>query len=163
MLGYPGAGKTTTAQFIAELTGAVHLWADQARNERYENPTHSHNENVELYNYLNDQAEELLKNGKSVIFDTGFNFYKDREHLKGIADKYGAKTRLVWVKTNKGLSKERATHPQHALDNTYSEPMRPERFDRISADFEHPKSGEDCIEIDGTNITRESVQKALEL
>lgn len=163
MLGYPGAGKTTTAKYIAELTGATHLWADQVRNERYKHPTHSHNENIELYEYLNSQAEELLREGKSLVFDTGFNFYQDREHLRNIASKYGAETTLVWVKTNKGLAKERATHPQHAVDNTYLEPMKPERFDRISSDFEHPKGDENCIEIDGTNVTEELVKKALEL
>lgn len=72
MLGYPGAGKTTTAKTIHELTGAVHLWADKIRNERYPHPTHSHKENIELYDYLNELTAELLATGQSVIFWYGF-------------------------------------------------------------------------------------------
>ncbi len=44
MLGYPGAGKTTTAKLIAELTGAVHLWADAERRRMFDVPTYSHAE-----------------------------------------------------------------------------------------------------------------------
>ena len=79
MLGYPGAGKTTTSKVIHALSGAVHLWADQIRRERFGAPTYSHEENLELYDYLNELTSELLRTGQSVIFDTNFNFYKDRE------------------------------------------------------------------------------------
>src|SRR5688500_5646811 len=103
MLGYPGAGKTTTAKIIHELTGAVHLWADKIRNERFSEPTPSHAENLELYNYLNELTGELLATGQSVIFDTTFNFYKDRQHLREIASRYGAVTQLIWVRTPKEL------------------------------------------------------------
>ena len=101
MLGYPGAGKTTTAKLIAELTGAKHLWADKFRNERFPQPTHAHAENLALYNYLNDLAAKLLAAGQSVVFDTGFNFHKDREHLRQIAASRGARTQLVWVQASK--------------------------------------------------------------
>src|ERR1700740_2189499 len=98
-VGYSGAGKTTIAQALEEMTGAIHLWADSERHKLFAEPTHSHDESTELYKRLNEQAEELLKAGKSVIFDTNFNFHKDREHLQQIAKRVGAEAIIIWVTT----------------------------------------------------------------
>ncbi len=163
MLGYPGAGKTTTAKLIHELTGAVHLWADKIRNERYHNPTHSHQENIELYDHLNELAAELLATGQSVVFDTGFNFYKDREHLREIATRHRAFVKLIWVKVGKTLAKKRATHSEHAERNTYPKVMSEDQFERIANDIESPGADEQVIELDGTQITRNYVKLRLGL
>src|SRR5262245_4051522 len=90
MLGYPGSGKTTTAKVIHALNGAVHLWADHIRRERFGTPSYTHKENLDLYNHMNELTGELLAAGNSVIFDTNFNFYKDREHLRDIAETHNA-------------------------------------------------------------------------
>ncbi len=86
-VGYPGAGKTTAAQLVSEASGAVHLWADKERRKRYGKPSHSHAESTELYDSLNTQTEKLLRAGKSVIFDTNFKFYSDREKLRADSQK----------------------------------------------------------------------------
>ena len=161
MLGYPGAGKTTTAQLIHELSGAVHLWADKIRNERYQSPTHSHQENLDLYNHLNALTEKLLAEGKSVVFDTAFNYYKDRQYLREIAATYNAKVILVWVKTKKELAKDRATRDGHAKRNTYPKPMSSIRFERIAGGLEPPHPNERCIKLDGTRITEQYVKTEL--
>lgn len=161
MLGYPGAGKTTAAKIIHELTGAVHLWADKIRNERYENPTHSHEENLHLYDYLNELTAELLATGQDVIFDTNFNFYKDREHLRKIAAQHGAETKLIWVQTPQSVARERAVHPHHAQRNTYPQAMPESRFERISKDLEPPRDNEHFIAVDGTKVTPEYIQQLL--
>lgn len=163
MLGYPGSGKTTASHAIHELTGAVHLWADKIRNERYPHPTHSHEENLALYDYLNELTAELLSTGQSVIFDTAFNFYKDRERLRAIAKTHEAITKLVWVQTDISQARERATHPAHANKNTYPQAMSVERFERIAQDFEPPQDNESFIELDGTKITTSYIKTALGL
>lgn len=163
MLGYPGAGKTTTAKVIHDLTGAVHLWADRVRNERYGQPNHTHHENIDLYDYLNSQTADLLKEGKSVIFDTGFNFYKDREHLRQIAKEQGAEVKLIWVRAKKELAKSRATHPDHSARNSYPYVMEEQHFERISGDLEPPKENESYIEIDGTKVTDDYIKDCLKL
>lgn len=162
MLGYPGSGKTTTARYIHELTGAVHLWADKIRNELYPNPTHSHQENIELYNHLNKLTAEILASGHSVVFDTAFNFYKDREYLRTIASENGSKVLLIWVQADKDLAKQRATHDNHAQRNSYPQTMSQKRFERITGDFELPHPNERCIKLDGTKITKEYVTSKLE-
>lgn len=161
-LGYPGSGKTTAARAIHKLTGAVHLWADKVRNERFGQPTHAHKENLDLYAHLNKLTDELLASGQSVVFDTAFNFYKDRQHLREIADKHKAKVILLWVKTDKELARERATHPDHAARNTYPHAMPAERFKRITEDFEPPKTDEPYISLDGTKITESYINQLLE-
>lgn len=163
MMGYPGAGKTTTAKAIHELTGAVHLWADKIRNERFTNPTHSHQENLTLYAHLNELAGELLATGQDVVFDTNFNFYKDRQHLRDIATQHNAQTRLLWIKTPKAIARERATHSRHAQRNTYPYKMPSERFERISNEFEPPHADEQVIEIDGAKITHAYIREKLGL
>jgi predicted kinase len=163
MLGYPGAGKTTTAKVIHELTGAVHLWADQIRRERFETPTYSHEENMELYDYLNELTAELLRTGQSVVFDTNFNFYKDRQRLRQIAKDHGAETKLIWVVTPKELAKDRATNSDDSHDTRVLGNMPPKEFDRMSNNLEEPKTDEPYLEVDGTKVTKESISQLLGL
>ena len=163
MLGYPGAGKTATSRVIAKLTGAVHLWADHERRHRFTKPTHSHEENLELYDVLNQKTAEYLSEGKSVIFDTSFNFYKDREILRDIAKTAHADCVLVWVTTPKDIAKEHATHESHRDKNGYIENMSEADFERLSSSLELPQSTEEYVEIDGTKISDEYIATQLGL
>jgi predicted kinase len=161
MLGYPGAGKTTTAKVIHELTGAIHLWADHIRRERFGEPTYTHEENLKLYEYLNSVAEQLVAAGQSVIFDTNFNFYKDRQKLRDIATKHGVATQVVWVTTPKEIAKKRATANAHSQDTRVLGNMPPERFDRMSSNLQPPHEDEDVIEVDGTRVTKGYIKDLL--
>ena len=163
MLGYPGAGKTTAAKLIASVTGAQHLWADNVRREVYQKPTYSHKENIELYNNLNKAAQKLLEQGKSVIFDTNFSFYRDRKHLMDIAQGAGARTLVLWVQTPKGLAKQRAVVDAHLHSNTRVLGHMPEdNFERISGNIEPPHDDEEYIELDGTKLTDDYVKQTLQ-
>lgn len=162
LLGFPGAGKTTVSKMIEQQTGAVHLWADHERRKRYGKPSFSHEENVALYNELNATTATLLDEGKSVIFDTAFNFYKDREHLRGIAGKHGAQVVIIWVRTAKELARERATKNAHLQHTRLFGNMHPvDHFERLSDKLEPPREGEHVIEFDGTHVTPEQVAEAL--
>lgn len=153
MLGFPGAGKTTAAKIIHQLTGAVHLWADQERWHKYGAPSYSHAENLELYDDLNKKAERLLREGNSVVYDTNFNFYKDRELLRSIAAKYDAQTKLIWVTTDKATAKHRATENAHLQGTRVLGNMPPENFDRMSHNLQPPQENEAYTELDGTKMT----------
>lgn len=160
MLGYPGAGKTSTAKIIHELTGAEHLWADLVRRDMFGRPKYSHTENIQLYEHMNNLAEKLLNEGIDVIFDTNFNFYKDRLRLRQIAEKSGAKTIVIWVTTPKDTARRRATdgggHHTRVLGD-----MPVEEFERMSGHLEPPRSNETVIKIDGTKISADTVRKLL--
>ncbi len=161
MVGYPGSGKTTVARMIHELTGAVHLWADHIRNQRFPNPTHNHEENLKLYDALNQETENLLAAGNSVVYDTNFNFYKDRKKLKVIAATTGARTLVIWITTPKDLSKKRATEQSEGQETRIWANMPVERFEQISSHLEEPTPEEQPIRLDGSSLTRETVAAAL--
>lgn len=163
MVGYPGSGKTTTARIIQDLTGAEHIWADHERNKIFARPTHTPHESQELYQRLNAKTDRLLEEGRSVIFDTSFNYVKDRDYMRTIADKHGADLLIIWVKTPLELAKARALTPDHARDNRYPVMMSPERFAHISGSLEHPAHHEKPVIIDGTRIDRRYVAESLGL
>lgn len=162
-IGYPGAGKTTVAKYIAQQTGAIHLWADKERRNMFNSPTHSIQESKRLYDVLDDKTERLLSEGKSVIFDTNFNYRSDRQLLRAIADKYGATTRLIWLTTPKNIAKARALHHTHRDHNGYPVTMTVAEFDRLSNHLEPPLSAEQAIKIDGSRIDLDSISAQLDL
>lgn len=151
-VGYPGAGKTTVAKIIEQASGAVHLWADHERQQRFADPSHHVDETSELYRQLNDQTNQLLAAGQSVIFDTNFNYRRDRDHLRQIADKYGAKTLIIWLTTPKALARQRATHDAHRERNGYRDRMSQTTFNQLSNHLQEPEKDENFIKIDGTKI-----------
>jgi predicted kinase len=167
MVGFPGAGKTTAAKVIHELTGAVHLWADHERHELYGTPTYSHEENVQLYDQLNDEASHLLTDGKSVIYDTNFGFYRDRKLMRRIATQQHAAVLVVWVTTPEDIARRRATdssnrQPTRILgDHNGNMPLQ--KFENICTSFEKPQEHEEYIQLDGTKITTQYVAETLGL
>lgn len=161
MVGYPGSGKSTTSRIIHELTGAIHIWADHERGKMFAEPTHAKAESRQLYDVLNARVEALLEEGKSVIFDTNFNFYKDRQLMREIAARHGAKATLVWIRTDKELAKQRATHITHSYRNGYTVSMPPENFDRMARNLQPPRRSENPVILDGTVLTREYVATEL--
>jgi predicted kinase len=163
MLGYPGAGKTTTAHVIHELTGAVHLWADRERRDLYGTPTYSHEENLQLYAQMNDEAAHLLRRGQSVIYDTNFKYSRDREHLRGIAKRVGAETVLVWVVVPKEVAEKRATDGAELQDTRVLGDMPLETFNHLADNLERPSANEHVVQLDGTKITPEYVRRELGL
>jgi predicted kinase len=150
-IGYPGAGKTTVAKIISEKTGAKHLWADVERHKLFEKPTHSLEESTELYDKLNQATDYMLAKGESVVFDTNFNYYQDREMLREIANKDNAKTVLLWINTPRNIAMDRAVHG-HESRNLYAMTMTEDEFNSIADKLEPPKENEEAIIIDCSNI-----------
>ncbi len=161
-IGYPGAGKTKIAQIIAEETGAKHLWADLERHRLFPKPTHSRQESTELYEQLNQAAEYLLAQDKSVVFDTNFNFYNDRQKLRNIAARRGAETVIIWVNTPVDVARDRAVC-SNKMRNGYPMNMSDAEFTAIVSKLQPPRKDEKIIKIDGTKIDRAGVMALLSL
>ena len=161
-IGAPGAGKTTTAAIIARTTGATHLWADNERHKLFGHPTHSQAESSYLYEKLNADTEQLLAVGKSVVFDTNFNFYSDRLKLAEIAKRYDAETIIVWMTTPLEISRERSVG-SHERRNGYAIHMSGDQFDSIVAKLEPPHETETVIKVDGSQVDKDTIIKLLGL
>ncbi|HUY85106.1 MAG TPA: ATP-binding protein [Candidatus Dormibacteraeota bacterium] len=161
-IGYPGAGKTTVSKFIAKATGATHLWADLERHKLFESPTHTEEESLQLYNRLNKQAEDLLATGRSVVYDTNFNFYSDRQKMRDIAARRGAEAVLIWINVPKEAAKKRAVNVRDSR-NGYMISMTEEEFETIAAKLEPPKEDEKFIKINGLKLDRQEVLRLLSL
>lgn len=163
MVGYPGAGKTTVSKVIAKHTGAIHLWADHERRQKDPEPTYSDDETKALYERLNTETSELLHKGKSVVFDTNFNYKKDRDYLRQIASRNGARTVVVWIRTPKPIAKKRAVHEAHLHHTRILGSMPEASFDRLASDLETPDTSESPIILDGTELSEQDIVTALQL
>lgn len=160
-VGYPGAGKTSIAKLIAERTGAVHIWSDIERHKMFEHPTHSEEESQELYNHLNKRAAELLAAGCSVVFDTNFNFYDDRQKMRDIAATAGADCLLIWIDTPVEVARQRAVGVGE-MRNGYHMKMSQEHFDELAAKLEPPVENEKAIKIDGAKLDAKATLRLLD-
>ena len=161
MFGYPGAGKTTAAEIIQQLTGAVHLSSDKTRFEMFPKPSFDQAEHAKLYQALDAKTEELLRQGKSVIYDANLNRYQHRQDKYDICRQTGARAVLLWVKTPKELAKDRAAHlsRQHLWPpNETSDQL----FDRIADLIEGPGPKEAYVTLDGTKLDKQHVRSELQ-
>jgi predicted kinase len=161
MVGYPGSGKTTVARYIHSLTGAEHIWADYERKEMFGTPTHSKEESRQLYDRLNDRVDALLAEGKSVIFDTNFNFRKDRDHMRRIAVKNGAAAILVWVQAPKEVAFARASIDTHQQSTRVLGNIPKHEFERMADNLEPPEDDERPLIFDGMRVTPEYTAEKL--
>lgn len=162
MLGYPGAGKTTTAEVIHELTGAEHLSSDKLRLELFPRPSFSPEEHDTLYQTLDERTEALLGQGKDVIYDANLNRYQHRQDKYAICQRTGAQPKLIWVQTPKEIARQRATDPQRQQLVPLGETL-PQMFDRIAGIIEEPLENEPHITVDGTKVTPEYITNKLDI
>lgn len=162
-VGYPGAGKTTISKIIEQLTSAEHLWADHVRGKMFGSPNHSTEESQRLYEHLNLEAAKLLASGKSVIYDTNFNFKSDREALRKVANEHNADTTLIWVTTPLEIACRRAVQQSANQSTRVLGSMTQSEFDTIVAKLEAPDKAENPIKIDGTKFDVESIKHHLSL
>lgn len=163
MLGIPGAGKTSVSEYIAEITKAVHISSDQFRKHMFDNPESiTEIEHDQIYDMLDYIAEQILKSGKSVIYDANLNRYIHRQEKYKICKKIGARPQLIWVKTDEEVARRRATeqadlHPQHRPFGN----MRPETFRRLFDQMEEPGEDESAAIISGNEINQAEIKKVI--
>lgn len=162
-VGYPGSGKTTIARILTRMTGGVHLWADFERHVMFDEVTHKRDESKLLYDHLNRVADELLSQGKCVIYDTNFNFRPDRDRLRTIAKREGADVTVVWVTTPRELAERRATKESADQETRIWGNMQQKDFDRLSNNLQPPDDDEHVIKIDGSTVDEASVKAAFKL
>lgn len=161
MLGYPGAGKTTTAKILQTITGAVHLNSDDIRFELFPQPTFGQAEHDQLYAELNRRTAELLRQGKDVIYDANLNRKLHRQEKYDLCKTIPAQPVLLWVQTDKAVAKQRRIDDlqSHKLVPTHEDPST--MFERLVDVFEEPDGDETCIVIDGRRLNETYIKTLL--
>lgn len=161
MFGYPGAGKTSTAKLIQEITGAEHLSSDVLRLELFPDPTYTQEEHDAVYAELDKRAEELLSQGKSVIYDANLNRYKHRLEKYEMCDRTHAKPVLLWVQAPKELARERAVMRGHhhlvPKDETFES-----MFERVTGVIEEPQEDEPLYTISGDPLDKNTLSELID-
>lgn len=163
MLGVPGAGKTSVSEYIADLTKAVHISSDQFRKHMFDSPESiTETEHSQIYSMLDYITEQILKSGKSVIYDANLNRYIHRQEKYAICDKVGAEPKLIWVRTDEKVARLRATeqaylHPGHRPFGN----MSLKTFERLFDQMEEPRSDEQAATIIGNNISPDEIKKVI--
>lgn len=161
-MGLPGAGKTTAAKLLEDMTGATRLTSDEVRCQLWKKPTFDEAEHDALYNHLNDLTEKLLKQGKSVIYDANLNRYVHRQEKYRLANRLNIKTVLFWVQTPEPVALKRRIELSchHHLVPSHETPK--EMFKRISRAIEPPDNSERFIKINGGEPSAESTISSLQ-
>src|SRR2546430_16282489 len=113
MLGYPGAGKTTAAGIIAELTGAVRLSSDELRLRVFKQPAFTQAEHDAVYATLDYLTELLLAEGGSVVYDANLNRFEHRQEKYDLCERTKARPVVLWLQTSVELAKKRAVLRGH--------------------------------------------------
>ena len=162
MMGFPGAGKTTVAQIIAKLSGAVHISSDKMRLALFPSPKFTPEEHQILYEELDHITRELLRAGKDVIYDANLNRLIHRQEKYDVCREVNAKPILVWIKTDLAVAKKRAIHEKRAHLVPPNETAS-SLFERLAGVFESPKADEPHVTIDGSRLSEEAVKKTLDL
>lgn len=161
MVGIPGAGKTTASKIIADITGATHIWADHERRLMWPEPSYTPEENDTLYIRLNTKAEALLRSGHSVVYDTAFNHYHDRQKLRDLAKRNDTDVVVIWIQAPKDIAKLRAQNVHEHNHTRVLGNMTDEHFGALSNKLEEPHDNEPTIILDGTKLSREYVTEAI--
>ena len=160
LMGLPGAGKSTLAKVLHEITGAEVLSSDDTRLNIFPNPCFSQEEHDHLYAILDHNLEHLLEAGREAIYDANLNRLSHRHEKYVLAKKHNAKTILWWVQTPMELAKKRrVTEQDHQLlpEGETSERM----FERIAQILEAPEPNETCVIVDGTKIEKDYIKSLL--
>ena len=161
MFGYPGAGKTSAAKIIHELTGAEHLSSDEIRLELFPKPTYTQEEHDSVYATLNKKTEELLRAGKSVIYDANLNRYKHRLEKYDMCERTDAKPVLLWVQAPRELARDRAVMRGHhhlvPEDETFES-----MFERVTSVIEEPREDEPLYTVSGDPLDKSAVAELID-
>jgi predicted kinase len=109
-----------------------------------------------VYATLDKQAKELLLKGKNVIYDGNLNRYAHRLEKYELCEHTGAKAVLLWIRTPKGIARNRAVlrgHKHLLPQNETFDTM----FERVSKVLEEPREDEPVYTIDGVDLEESDI------
>ena len=97
MVGPPGTGKSHFVREVVRRVPATIVQSDSIRRRMFKHPEYTPDENRKVFFVAHTRAEQLLKKGRSVIFDATNIHEWARRGLYEIAERTGA--RLLIART----------------------------------------------------------------
>lgn len=156
MFGYVGAGKSYTAEWLAEAMQAVHLRADDIRVAMFEKDRpelHTPQNKALVNNALYYCAEQILDaDVANVVFDANFNQRRVRQKISGLARTYGAQPIIVWVKTPEDIARQRIKARAESGGHVI---FHPDIITAMRKTTDLPSDDEPLISIDGLQNAQE--------
>jgi predicted kinase len=165
MFGLIGSGKSYFASQLAEKEEIVWLNSDALRAEIYEDPTtvpDGFMRHHVVFSGMRYASQQILKAGKSVIYDANNNKARKRKDLYNFAKQAGAVPILIWIKTPEDVALKRAATRPAAQHNVK---VAKEHIDRHKNAQQLPQAEEPLITIDGEadfNTQYQSFQEQLQ-
>lgn len=96
LYGYPGSGRSHFASHFSNAISVAHLSEDRLRQELFERPTFSKQEDEIIDRLMQYLAEEYLKAGVSIIYDADTARIGQRRQLQAIARQHHAQALVLW-------------------------------------------------------------------
>ncbi|MBP9853003.1 MAG: hypothetical protein QG629_743 [Patescibacteria group bacterium] len=153
LYGMPGSGKTFFARQLTEHVKLAHVQSDRIRNELFQNPTYSKDENHIVASIMLYMTEEFLKAGVSVIFDTNAMRIAQRRALRNLAVRSGAESLLLWLQIDPDSAYLRASNrDKRKADDKYAQVMDIPSFKQLLGGMQNPEIIEKVIVLSGKHV-----------
>ncbi len=144
MVGIPGSGKSFFAEHFANTFKAPIVSFDQLRQKLFKSPIFSKDEDIIISRVADYMLDEVLKTGRTVIYEGQTNLRTDRALIAKKARGADYEPLFVWVQTESVTAKKRATKP-----NSSKLFLSAEQFNASLKQFSAPHQTEKTIVISG--------------
>jgi len=144
MVGIPGSGKSFFAEHFAETFKAPIVSFDRLRHELFKSPTFNKSEDEIISRVANYMLDEVLKTGRTVVYEGQTNLRTDRVLLAKKTRDADYEPMFVWVQTEPIDAKKRAIK-----SNINRATLNAEQFDNILKRFSAPHQSEKVTVISG--------------
>lgn len=111
MVGAPGAGKSFFANQFASTFKAPLVSQDQLRQTVSPQSQYNREENKVIDKLADNQLSELLKTGKTVVYDANANNKTRRQELRALAKQNGYQCLFVWAQVDQATAQKRSVKP----------------------------------------------------
>lgn len=150
LYGFPGSGKTYFARQFCESVQSAHLEQDRIRNELFEQPRFTKQENSALGRITEYMTGEFLKAGISVVLDMNAMRISQRRILKEVARNAKAEVLTIWFQVDPDTAFIRnQKRDRRKLDDRYAVGYNVEAFKQIASYMQHPEPTEDFVVTSG--------------
>lgn len=146
LVGTPGAGKTYFAEKFSNTFSAPFLQLEALRHAVAPEPTYSAAEQKIVDTLADNMLDELLKTGKTILYEGGLEARTARMALAKKVRQAGYEPMFIWVQTEAITAKQRATKGVRGRTNQL---ISPERYEQLVGKFTAPNQAEKPVVISG--------------